>query len=206
MAEKATLAKHRYPLLFQSLVSKFRIRTDSNRFFDDPILTESSLLIFKTQGPKRLGENTFSPYLNLLLEFLLSNFMNRTDWIWRKCELHLVLLVFSPWGKAVGQILANVCEQKEPTTVTPRLSSESAPDPSVSRAQCPQQSHAPFVRLWDVRPGIGGAPTATWSWAQAAFKGHWCKWEDKENIARLSPLWALGFMYCCHVASPILIQ
>lgn len=120
-----------------------------------------------------------------------------------KREVHLVLLVFSPWGKAFRQILANACEQKGPMTAAPRLSSESALDPSVSPARwlCDHDSHiSPLCSYRMSDPAPSRLPEATWSWAQAAFQGHWCKWENKENVVA-SHHWGLGvhvLLWCSH--------
>ena len=123
MVEKSSFTKHRYHCSPNSWFLNPKT-INSDQFLDDPILSESSLLAFKSQSLKRLGEDSFSHHLSVLWECLLSNFRNRTDWIWRE-KSHLILCISSASGKALRLILAIVCEGRGPTTVTPLADSTS---------------------------------------------------------------------------------
>lgn len=186
------------PLLSQLLVSKFKIQIDSNQFFDESRLSESSLL-FKTQVAGRWQ------FLSLF-EFALGILtLQLHEWNRSGLEANVSSILSSLSSlhetRPSGKLWPMYVSRRDPRQL-PLSTLDSSVylhhGPATMIVTCPLSAATGCQTLHQL-----SSLAPTWGWAQAALQGHWYEWENDENIA-MCPLCGFGVhvLLLCSLTCP----
>lgn len=181
MVEKSVFTKHRYHCSPNSWFLNPKT-INSDQFLDDPILSESSLLAFKTQRPKRLGEDSFSHHWGCSGNTYFPTSGGEQIGSGGKSP---TLSSVSPQHQArpSGWFCPMYVRGRDPPQSLPGWEH---PRSSVSFTwwywdPWPWGLQVLFVQLKVAEPTSASLPATAWSWTHSVFQGHWYNREKKRK-------------------------